>query len=178
MTSQEQQAGKTDSARSHTPRSTRWSDRKWRPESHTTSLGLWPTTLESPSSRSYWCRRHICPSDLIEKVGSRPLRLTLPNEVGADNVAHLQPLCQCSECRNHAKELASRRNAKKARRTTKRAIPILLAWAFLAYLLYGIYVAPPVFGDAPYNPFEVLGIASSSTDKQIKKHYKKLSLQL
>lgn len=92
--------------------------------------------------------------------------------------ANLQPLCQCSECRNHAKELDARRTAKKARRTTKRAVPILIGWLFMAYLLYGIWVTPPVVGDAPYDPFEVLGIASSSTDKQIKKHYKKLSLQL
>lgn len=54
----------------------------------------------------------------------------------------------------------------------------MFAWAFLAYLLYGIYVAPPVVGETPYDPFEVLGITSSSTEKQIKKHYKKLSLQL
>lgn len=113
-----------------------------------------------------------------ESCQARQYGWWLPQSNVLTNPEHLQPICQCPECRNHAKELDHRRAAKRARRTTKRAVPILIAWAFLLYLLYGIYVAPPVIGEAPYDPFEVLGISSSSTDKQIKKHYKKLSLQL
>jgi translocation protein SEC63 len=48
----------------------------------------------------------------------------------------------------------------------------------MAYMLYGIYVAPAIQSETTYDPFQVLGIAGSATDKQIKKHYKKLSLQL
>lgn len=93
-------------------------------------------------------------------------------------IEQLQPLCQCSECKAHAKDLAQRKASRQARRTTKRAIPILLAWAFMAYMLYGIYVAPTVASETTYDPFQVLGISGSATEKQIKKHYKKLSLQL
>ena len=43
---------------------------------------------------------------------------------------------------------------------------------------YRISTAPAIPGAAVYNPFEILGISSSLDDKAIKKHYKKLSLQL
>jgi len=48
----------------------------------------------------------------------------------------------------------------------------------MAYMLYGIWIAPPIASETTYDPFQVLGISGSATDKQIKKHYKKLSLQL
>jgi translocation protein SEC63 len=47
----------------------------------------------------------------------------------------------------------------------------------MAYMIYGIYVAPALASETTYDPFQVLGITGSSTEKQIKKHYKKLSLQ-
>jgi translocation protein SEC63 len=52
----------------------------------------------------------------------------------------------------------------------------VLGWALLAYLAYGLYLAPAM-ETSVYDPFEILGIRSSATDKEIKKHYKKLSLQ-
>lgn len=61
---------------------------------------------------------------------------------------------------------------------TKRVIPLLLGWALFAWLAYNMYHAPPLPELTVYNPFEILGISSSSSEKQIKKHYKKLSLKL
>lgn len=43
---------------------------------------------------------------------------------------------------------------------------------------YRISIAPQLPGSAVYNPFEILGISSSLDERAIKKHYKKLSLQL
>ncbi|WWD05556.1 hypothetical protein V865_003636 [Kwoniella europaea PYCC6329] len=37
--------------------------------------------------------------------------------------------------------------------------------------------APRLEGETIYNPFEILGLSDRSSEKQIKKHYKKLSLQ-
>jgi len=59
----------------------------------------------------------------------------------------------------------------------KRIIPLLALWALFAYLVHGLLNAAPVPGQTVYNPFEILGISSGSTEKQIKKHYRKLSLQ-
>jgi translocation protein SEC63 len=49
-------------------------------------------------------------------------------------------------------------------------------WALFVYLVHGLLNAPPVEGETVYNPFEILGISSASTEKQIRKHYRKLSL--
>lgn len=59
----------------------------------------------------------------------------------------------------------------------KRLVPLLLGWAFFSWIAYGLYQAgaPPEL--KIYDPREILGIASSATEKEIKKHYRKLSLQ-
>ena len=60
----------------------------------------------------------------------------------------------------------------------KRLALLALGYAVLAFLCLRIVNAPPSTGGTVYNPFEILGLSDSSTEKQIKKHYKKLSLQL
>lgn len=56
-------------------------------------------------------------------------------------------------------------------------VPLLLFWGLFAWIAYGLYSAgaPPEL--KVYDPREILGISSSATEKQIKKHYRKLSLQ-
>lgn len=63
-------------------------------------------------------------------------------------------------------------------RKARRIGLLSLGWALLAFLCLRIANAPPITGGVVYNPFEILGLSDSSTEKQIKKHYKKLSLQL
>lgn len=60
----------------------------------------------------------------------------------------------------------------------KRVALLALGYAVLAFLCFRIINAPPSTGGTVYNPFEILGLSDRSTEKQIKKHYKKLSLQL
>jgi len=72
---------------------------------------------------------------------------------------------------------AARTSKSSTSRFTRIAI-LSAGWALLAFLCLRISNAPPAVGEVTYNPFEILGLGSSSTDKQIKKHYKKLSLQL
>lgn len=68
------------------------------------------------------------------------------------------------------------RGAVRRRKFTKRILPLLALWALFAYLAHGLANAPPVAGETVYNPFEILGLSSSSTEREIKKHYRKLSL--
>lgn len=70
------------------------------------------------------------------------------------------------------------RSIKHRKRLTKRVLPLLLGWALFAYLAYNLYHAPPLPELSIYDPFEILGLSTSSSEKQIKKHYKKLSLKL
>jgi hypothetical protein len=92
--------------------------------------------------------------------------------------AHLTPLTPTPQSLANYQRIAKRKSSQQNRRLLKRGLPLLAAWLFTAYLCYGIYQAPGLPGQTVYDPFQVLGISGSSTEKQIKKHYKKLSLQL
>ncbi|KAK4686374.1 translocation protein SEC63, partial [Tremellales sp. Uapishka_1] len=89
----------------------------------------------------------------------------------------LKPLCDCSQCRANATRLRALKKGSPTRRLVYKILPLLAAWLLFGYLSYGIWNAPRIAGQTVYNPFEILGLGSSSTEKQIKKHYKKLSLQ-
>ncbi|CAK9782099.1 hypothetical protein CC85DRAFT_289163 [Cutaneotrichosporon oleaginosum] len=85
-------------------------------------------------------------------------------------------LCDCNECRANNKRKAALKSASRGRKLARYMVPLVLGWAALLYLAYGIYKAPPL-ETTIYDPFEILGIRTSASDKEIKKHYKKLSLQ-
>ncbi|KAL1406187.1 secretory subunit [Vanrija albida] len=89
----------------------------------------------------------------------------------------LHSLCGCSECVANNKRKRKLRSAANSGRLAKRLLFVLAGWAVFAYLAYGLYLAGPGVGNTVYNPFEILGITDSATEKEIKKHYKKLSLQ-
>ncbi|OCF32886.1 translocation protein SEC63 [Kwoniella heveanensis BCC8398] len=76
-----------------------------------------------------------------------------------------------------SKGKATVKSSKRKRRALKKWVPLLLAWTLFGYLCYNLSNAPRLEGGTVYNPFEILGISDSSSEKQIKKHYKKLSLQ-
>ncbi|EIW72719.1 hypothetical protein TREMEDRAFT_26719 [Tremella mesenterica DSM 1558] len=88
-----------------------------------------------------------------------------------------KPLCTCSECQDARSRVLQVEKRNRPSRFRRRILPLLLGWTFLAYLCYALATAPRIAGETVYNPFEILGLSDSSSDKQIKKHYKKLSLQ-
>lgn len=90
----------------------------------------------------------------------------------------LKSICDCSECRSNEKRKRGLRGAVRQRKFLQRILPLLGLWALLAYLSYGLVTNPPAAGMTIYNPFEILDISSSSTEKEIKKRYRKLSLEL
>lgn len=89
----------------------------------------------------------------------------------------LKPLCTCSKCTTHRKELDAQAASERRQKFSRRVIPLLLGWLAFGYMSYRISIAPQLPGSAVYNPFEILGISSSLDERAIKKHYKKLSLQ-
>ncbi|PWN39598.1 hypothetical protein IE81DRAFT_294609 [Ceraceosorus guamensis] len=60
---------------------------------------------------------------------------------------------------------------------SKRFIFITIGWAAVAYLVQRIANASSNSSHAVYDPFNILGIATGATEKEIKKHYKKLSIK-
>lgn len=70
-----------------------------------------------------------------------------------------------------------RRKQKRAERRIKRGILMLLGWAMNAMMVYLIIVTARTVPKI-WDPYEVLGISRSADEKAIKRHYRKLSLQL
>ncbi|WVQ85273.1 hypothetical protein IAT38_007438 [Cryptococcus sp. DSM 104549] len=87
------------------------------------------------------------------------------------------PICPCPTCASSPARVSRVQASNRKASAFKRLIWLGLAWALFGYLAYGLAKAPSVAGQVVYNPFEILGLSSASSEKQIKKHYKKLSLQ-
>jgi translocation protein SEC63 len=62
-------------------------------------------------------------------------------------------------------------------RLSGKIVLVISGWAAVAYLFHSIANAATTTSHAIYDPFSVLGIAASATEKQIKSHYKKLSIK-
>jgi translocation protein SEC63 len=70
-----------------------------------------------------------------------------------------------------------RKKQKRRERRLKRMLFSVIGWALIAYMAYLMAVtartAPKI-----WDPYDVLGVSRSATEKQIKSHYRKLSLVL
>ncbi|WFD31772.1 secretory subunit [Malassezia sp. CBS 17886] len=58
-----------------------------------------------------------------------------------------------------------------------RIVVIAAGWALVAYLMRVIAVAASNSVHKLYDPFEILGIATSATEKEVRRQYRKLSLK-
>ena len=58
-----------------------------------------------------------------------------------------------------------------------KAVLVLAGWGIVAYLFQTILNTAANSSHAVYDPFQILGIAASATEKEIKKHYKRLSVK-
>lgn len=65
---------------------------------------------------------------------------------------------------------------KRKQRKVKRAVAAMAGWAFMGFMAYLIMVTQPAVAKI-WNPYDILGILESATEKQIKSHYKRLSVK-
>ncbi|KAJ4311594.1 secretory subunit [Neodidymelliopsis sp. IMI 364377] len=70
-----------------------------------------------------------------------------------------------------------RKKQKRSERRTKRGVLMLGGWSLNALMVYLIYVTARTITKI-WDPYEVLGVSRSADEKQIKKHYRKLSLTM
>lgn len=61
--------------------------------------------------------------------------------------------------------------------TLFRAFVLIAGWAAVAYLTRCIATTSSTSMHAVYDPFQILGIAASATEKEIRRRYRKLSVQ-
>ncbi|KAI1313672.1 Sec63 Brl domain-containing protein [Xylaria venustula] len=89
----------------------------------------------------------------------------------------LAPRIRTSYQPEHADLIRAQAKAyKRKQRKVKRAIAALLGWAIMAGMLYLIVTTQRTTAKI-WNPYDILGIDESATEKQIKTHYKKLGLK-
>lgn len=88
--------------------------------------------------------------------------------------------CGCDQCRKKGEEVRRWENREKSWATslglTKGNALLVVGWIAFAALAYVIRQSPST-ASSIYDPFEILGLSSSSDDKAIKKHFKRLSLK-
>ncbi|KAI1417539.1 Sec63 Brl domain-containing protein [Hypoxylon sp. FL1857] len=89
----------------------------------------------------------------------------------------LAPRLKTSYQPEHADLIQAQRAAQKRKqRKIKRAIAVLLGWATMAGMLYLIVTTQRTTAKI-WNPYDILGISESASEKQIKSHYRKLGLK-
>ncbi|KAI0337570.1 DnaJ-domain-containing protein [Trametopsis cervina] len=78
--------------------------------------------------------------------------------------------CPCSDCIRHRDSLQPSVFNPKVRR---RSLFLILGWSVCGFLV--LKIASSKTENKVYNPFEILGISTGTSVKEIKSHYKKLS---
>ncbi|KAK0124490.1 secretory subunit, variant 2 [Cadophora gregata] len=77
----------------------------------------------------------------------------------------------------HADLVDSQRKAQRRKeRKLKRAIAVVAGWAIMGFMAYLIVVTARIIPKI-WNPYDILGIKDSATEKEIKSHYKRMSLK-
>lgn len=75
---------------------------------------------------------------------------------------------------NDSLDLPTVKKTTRSRIFNKTLIVIIIGWASVIYVLINLTKSADM--SSIFDPYEILGISSSSTEKQIKSHYRKLSL--
>ncbi|KAI2785383.1 DnaJ-domain-containing protein [Daldinia loculata] len=91
--------------------------------------------------------------------------------------AALAPRTKTSYQPEHADLIQAQRAAQKRKqRKVKRAIAALIGWTLMAGMLYLIVTTQRTTAKI-WNPYDILGVSESASEKQIKSHYRKLGLK-
>ncbi|KAH8658705.1 Sec63 Brl domain-containing protein [Tricladium varicosporioides] len=68
-----------------------------------------------------------------------------------------------------------RKAQRRKDRRLKRIITVVVGWAIMAFMAYLIVVTARTIPKI-WNPYDILGISDSATEREIKSHYRKLSI--
>ncbi|KAI5465455.1 Sec63 Brl domain-containing protein [Mariannaea sp. PMI_226] len=89
----------------------------------------------------------------------------------------LAPRIKAEYKTEHAATVDSLKSAQKRKQwRVKRAIFVIVGWAIMGAMFYLIMVTQRTIPKL-WNPYDILGISESATEKQIKQHYRRLSLK-
>ncbi|KAG6035821.1 hypothetical protein E4U41_005905 [Claviceps citrina] len=129
------------------------------------------------SDYSYDDEAQFFPFFILTLTGLVTLPVTYSLLQSNKDDSHLAPRIKTDYKIKHDEVVASLRAAQKRKqRKIKRALVAVVGWAFMALMGYLIMTTEPVVNKI-WNPYTILGIGESLTEKQIKSHYKRLSLK-
>ncbi|ERS97247.1 translocation protein SEC63 [Sporothrix schenckii 1099-18] len=95
---------------------------------------------------------------------------------GLGNPAAVFPRVQSTFRHNHADLVdAERAKYRRQQRRLGLILAVTVGWATIGYMLYLIQFAEAAKIERVWNPYDILGIADSATEKAIKSAYKQLS---
>ncbi|KAH7904234.1 translocation protein sec63 [Hygrophoropsis aurantiaca] len=91
------------------------------------------------------------------------------------NKHNVEDGCQCQPCLHRTNQIRKRDQGSLLKpKIGRRALFIILGWSSVAYLAYK--AANTINPESKvYNPFEILGLSTGVSEKEIKSHFKKLS---
>lgn len=69
-----------------------------------------------------------------------------------------------------------RKKQRRRERKLKRFLAVVVGWAIIGFMAYLIHVTARTIPKI-WNPYDILGISESATEKEIKSHYKRMSLK-
>lgn len=119
---------------------------------------LWPIQIR-PQPIMVRCKR---PEGICHSIAEAKITLQPANQ---QDVSRLQIL------------ESTRFRADRLLRLRHSLLFVILGWAGVAFLFQKVSNAATNSSHAVYDPFHILGIAASATEKEIKKHYKRLSVK-
>ncbi|CAG8727560.1 13179_t:CDS:2, partial [Ambispora leptoticha] len=83
--------------------------------------------------------------------------------------------CSCDACKDKYVRLSNLKAPSLTQRVNKTAVAVIIGWILFGYLTYKVSTVEVDI--EVWDPYEILGISEGASSDQIKKVYKKLSLQ-
>ncbi|GAB0137191.1 hypothetical protein EsDP_00005468 [Epichloe bromicola] len=129
------------------------------------------------SDYSYDDQAQFFPFFILTLTGLVTLPVTYSLLQSNKEDSHLAPRIKTDYKIRHGDVVASlRATQKRKQRKVKRALVAIAGWALMGFMGYLIMTTEPVVNKI-WNPYDILGISESFTEKQIKSHYKRLSVK-
>lgn len=129
------------------------------------------------SDYSYDDQAQFFPFFILTLTGLVTLPVTYSLLQSNKEDSHLAPRIKTDYKIRHGDVVSSlRATQKRKQRKVKRALVAIVGWALMGFMGYLIMTTEPVVNKI-WNPYDILGISESFTEKQIKSHYKRLSVK-
>ncbi|KAF2085464.1 hypothetical protein K490DRAFT_46507 [Saccharata proteae CBS 121410] len=109
-------------------------------------------------------------------TGLVTIPITLSLLMPSKDLENTAPRIQSDFTPEHADLIeGQRRKQRRRERKLKRMVLAAIGWAVMAWMVYLMVVTARTVPKI-WDPYDVLGVSRSASEKQIKKHYRKLSL--